>query len=239
MTNILGLITARGGSKELPRKNVLDLCGKPVIGWSIESALACNQLDRLIVTTEDEEISALSVEYGAEVPFRRPSSLATDDASHLSVVLHALDWLSKNEAYNPSHVVLLQPTSPLRSAKDIQAAIYLSQKEKAESVVSVCQSHHHPSLMYRKEGNVLFPFFSDVAKPGDSKVRRQAQDTAYFVNGAIYLTEVDHLRDKQTFMSEGSLALEMDVDRSLQIDSMLDFRVIEAIMEENLANESG
>ena len=119
MKRILGLVTARGGSKGLPRKNVKTLAGKPLIAWTVEAAMQSTLLDRVIVSTDDEEISRISLENGAEVPFRRPAELAQDNSPHISVVLHALEWLEQQEGYRPDAVCLLQPTSPLNNINEI------------------------------------------------------------------------------------------------------------------------
>ena len=116
---VIGLITARGGSKDIPRKNVKLLAGKPLIAWSIEAALRSRGLSRLIVSTDDEEIAEVSAKWGAEVPFIRPAELATDDSPHIEAVKHAIDWLLENENAYPDYIMTLQPTSPLRSSSDI------------------------------------------------------------------------------------------------------------------------
>lgn len=134
---VVGLVTARGGSQRLPRKNVLPLAGKPMIAWTIEAALQSEALTRVIVSTDDEEIARVSREYGAEVPFSRPTELAEADSDHVAVVEHALDWLAEHEGVQPDWVLLLQPTSPLRTAEDIDACVALARESAAPAVVSV------------------------------------------------------------------------------------------------------
>ena len=121
--DIIGLITARGGSKGIDRKNLVEICGKPLIQWTIETALNSNEFERVIVSTDDEEIAEVSLKLGAEVPFMRPYKFSTDKASHSDTIFHALEWLYKNEGYNPGQIMLLQPTSPLRSIEDIHQSI--------------------------------------------------------------------------------------------------------------------
>jgi CMP-N-acetylneuraminic acid synthetase len=123
MTKIVGLVTARGGSKSIPRKNVLPLAGKPLIAWTIEAALASRGLDQLIVSTDDEEIASVARAYGATVRFMRPAELARDDSPHIDVVRHAIDWLATRGPSEPEYVLTLLPTSPLRTSEDIDAAI--------------------------------------------------------------------------------------------------------------------
>ena len=133
---ILGLIPARGGSKALPHKNIRQFAGKPLIAWTIETALACPMLDRTIVSTDDPEIADVSRHWGAEVPFLRPAELARDDTPGIEPVLHAVRWLGENEGYRPDYVMVLQPTSPLRTTEDIEAAIQLARDRQADGVVS-------------------------------------------------------------------------------------------------------
>ena len=130
---ILGLIPARGGSKGLPRKNIRPLLGKPLIAWTIEQALASEYLDRVVVSTDDEKIAEISRKYGAKVPFMRPKESAADEARRIDVVLHAIDWMEKNDnSYDL--IMLLQPTSPLRTSEDIDKAIKLFISKKADSL---------------------------------------------------------------------------------------------------------
>ncbi len=122
----LGLITARGGSKGLLRKNIRELAGKPLIAWTIEVSRKCRSLSRVVVSTEDQEIAEVAREYGAEVPFMRPDDLASDHASHISVVRHAVEWLKQHDEWSPDYAVTLLPTCPLRAAEDIDGAIDLA-----------------------------------------------------------------------------------------------------------------
>ena len=131
--SIVCIITARGGSKSIPRKNVLPLGGKPVIAWSIEAALQSPSVSRVIVSTDDEEIAEVSREWGAEVPFMRPAELAGDDTPHLAVMLHAIRWLESDQGTLPEFILLLQPTSPLRTSEDIEAAVRIAVEQNADS----------------------------------------------------------------------------------------------------------
>ena len=140
---ILGLIPARGGSKGLPRKNIKLLLGKPLIAWTIEQALASKYLDKVVVSTDDEEIAKISKKYGAEVPFIRPKELATDKTKGIDVVLHTIRWMEENgKSYD--FLMLLQSTSPLRTFEDMDKAIELLFLKKAKAIVSVCEVEHHP-----------------------------------------------------------------------------------------------
>ena len=161
--NVLALITARGGSKTIPRKNLAPLAGKPLIAWTLDVVCGCSGLDRVVVSADDEEIAAVARQHGAETPFLRPPDLARDESTSMEAVLHALHWLDEHEGYRPHYVMLLQPTSPFRASEDIQKAIALAREKSADSVVSVCSvHHHHPSrLMGINPGGTLEPH--DVA----------------------------------------------------------------------------
>ncbi|MBC8555357.1 MAG: acylneuraminate cytidylyltransferase family protein, partial [Candidatus Brocadiales bacterium] len=140
---ILAIIPARGGSKRLPRKNILDLAGKPPIAWSIEAALGSKYIDRVIVSTDDEEIAGISRKYGADVPFMRPNKLATDESSSVDVVLHVINTL-KEKGRESEYIMLLQPTSPLRTMENIDEAVELLQSSSSDAVISVCEAEHSP-----------------------------------------------------------------------------------------------
>ena len=132
MAGIVGLITARGGSKGVPRKNIQVLAGKPLIAWTIEAALQSQELDRVIVSTDDREIASISRRFGAEVPFIRPLELALDASSHVDVILHAIDWLAENEQYDTKYITLLQPTSPLPNCRRYRWCDSICQRDKCE-----------------------------------------------------------------------------------------------------------
>jgi len=232
MSEIVGLITARGGSKSIPRKNLKMLAGKPLIAWTIEAALQSPSLDRVIVSTDDVEIAEVSRQWGAEVPFIRPAELAQDDSSHVSVVVHTVRWLESYQGTRPNYLVLLQPTSPLRTAEDIEAAVQVAFKKKADSVVSVSETHHHPYLMKRiMEDGILADFMSGVPQPGSRSIRRQDLPPVYSVNGAIYLTQCELLLNSQTLLSPRTFPYIMPPQRSLQVDDLWDFYLIHLIME--------
>ena len=141
---VLAVIPARGGSKRLPRKNCLLLQGKPLIVYSIEAAKESVYIDEVVVSTDDEEIASLARQAGASVPFLRPAELSTDEASSVDVVAHALNYYQVNEKKLFDYVVLLQPTSPLRTAAHINQALELLKEKKADAIVSVCEAEHSP-----------------------------------------------------------------------------------------------
>ena len=224
----VGFIPARGGSKRLPRKNLLPLAGKPLIAWTIEAALNSRQLHRVIVSTDDEEIASVARKYGAEVPFMRPAELASDTATGLDAILHALRTLEANGEHF-DYLVNLQPTSPLRSSDDIDRAVALLLGRQADAVISVCPSDHPPEW-----ANTL-PADGSLAKffrPGIRNIRSQDLPMTYRLNGAIYIYQCARLLCSCSLeMDDNSYAYIMPRERSVDIDTALDFRVAEAILE--------
>ena len=233
MTDVLGLITARGGSKGIPRKNVLPLAGKPLIAWTIEAARDSTTVARTIVSTDDDEIADVCRGWGAEVPFIRPRELAQDDSSHLAVVLHALEWVESDEGSRPSYVLLLQPTSPLRTAEDVDAAVTLAEDKEADGVLGVTAVRAHP-YQFREIAvdGTLMEFIADSPPPGTGQTRRQAFPAVYTVNGAIYLTRGDVLVEEKTFQPRRTFPYIMPSSRSLEIDEPWDMRVANLILED-------
>jgi CMP-N,N'-diacetyllegionaminic acid synthase len=230
MTNIVALVTARGGSKGIPGKNVASVGGKPLIAWSIEAALGSSRVQRTLVSTDDPQIAEVSRNAGAEVPFLRPPELARDNSSHLSVVLHTLDWLADNDDCHPDYLLLLQPTSPLRTSADIDAAVDLAEKHDADSVVSVCAAHNHPYLVKQvTSAGVLADFLSVDRK---AYLRRQDLPGAYALNGALYIIRPSVLRQQQTFLPERTFPYVMPAERSLDIDDPWDLHLVRLVMED-------
>lgn len=229
MNEIIGLITARSGSKSIPGKNIKLLSGKPLIAWTIEVAKKCRGLKRIIMSTDDEKIAAIARELGAEVPFIRPSELARDDSSSISAVLHAIHWMEINEGYCPDYVMLLQPTSPFRTVEDIQQCIELARKHRAVAVASVCEAVHHPYDCKRVlDDKTLVEFIStDVVY-----LRRQDFPPVYALNGAIYLCQRTTLLRDETFFPEKTIAYIMPEERSIDIDTLWDWHMAELIMKE-------
>lgn len=196
MPKVLGIITARGGSKGIPGKNIKPLIGKPLIAYTIEAAQQANVFDRLIVSTDDEHIAAVARQYGCDVPFIRPQELAQDRTPHLPVLQHAVTWLKDNENYLPEYVMTLQPTSPLRQSFHIKEAVELIVKTGADSVLSVAPIHEHfvphKSMVIGKDG-MLMLFSGDPVRKRTN--RRQDLSAAYWSVGAIYLFKTNLMFD--------------------------------------------
>jgi CMP-N,N'-diacetyllegionaminic acid synthase len=219
-------VPARGGSKGLPGKNTRLLCGRPLIQWSIDTALACEDVDAVVVSTDDDQIAAVAAAAGAEVPFIRPPSLAVDTASSIDVTMHALNYLESNGRYFDI-VLLLEPTSPLRAVVDIQAAIERIVVSKASAIVSVCRAETtHPSFMFRiTERERLEPYMPIWP----SGMRRQELEPLYYPDGTLYGSTVGSLKKKRSFIHEDTLVYEISKWKALEIDDIDDFELVEAI----------
>ena len=224
----LAIIPARGGSKRLPRKNILDLCGKPLIAYTIEAALKSKYIDKVIVSSDDDEILNISLNFGAET-IKRPVELASDTATTFDAIKHAIDNFEKYE-----YIVLLQPTSPLRDAKHIDEAIQLLEKKKADAIVSVCEMEHSPlwSNTLPKDGNM-----NNFLKDEILNKRSQDLEKYYRLNGAIYICKTEKLlENKGFFLKDNIFAYKMDREHSVDIDEKIDFSIAQILMSENLKN---
>ncbi len=228
MTEILGLIPARGGSKGVPRKNIVEVAGKPLIAWTIETALACHSIGRVLVSTDDEEIAGIAGQYGAEVPFLRPTEFAQDDTTDLPVYQHALEWLAKNEDYHPKIVVWLRPTAPLRRGQDIEAAIQLLIDTQGDWVRSVCAAEHHPYWMKRIEGDQkLLPFVEGIDETGF--LRRQLLPPVFRLNGVVDVTWAKTVQAGNLYSGDVR-GYEMPLERSLDIDNKVDLAMMDMML---------
>lgn len=226
---VLALITARGGSKTIPRKNVLPIAGHPLIAWTIQAAHESGVCERVVVSTDDSEIADVARRYRAEVPFLRPTAIAGDGSAHIEAALHALSWFEKEEGYRPAYLLLLQPTCPLRTGADIRAAVDLRTTTRSPSVVSVCEASAHPALCYRiaEEGGLV----PCIANPANAYLRRQDLSPTYALNGALYLNDREVLIRERTFVPPDAVPYIMPPDRSWDIDTPFDWRVAEFLMQ--------
>lgn len=227
---ILALILARGGSKGIPGKNIKKLSGKPLISYTIEAAKKSKYINKIIVSTDDEEIASVALDYGAEVPFIRPDKLATDTAGSNDAIIHALDFLKEKENYKPDYVLNLQPTSPLREAEDIDKAIdiFIQNEDDYESLVSVCESFENPFWMQKIEDNKLTSLMDSF----DNYNRRQELPKVYQLNGAIYLSTYKLLMEYKSFYTDKIYPFIMEKEKSIDIDNKLDWKLAEILMEE-------
>ncbi|WP_250868560.1 cytidylyltransferase domain-containing protein [Methanococcoides seepicolus] len=218
----IAIIPARGGSKGIPRKNIKELCGKPLIGHIIETALNVKEIDRVIVSTEDAEIAEVAQKFGAEVPFIRPEELARDETPTLPVLQHTIKYLEENENYNPDIVVLLYTTSPLLNHERIFEGIKLLKEGNFDSVLSVVEDRGH--YWIEKESNYerLYPI---------QLKNRQLTKSLFKENGAIYICKRDLLMEENTIVGENVGFLVMEERESVDIDEPLDFEITEILMK--------
>lgn len=225
--NCIALITARGGSKRLPEKNIRVFAGRPLIHWSCEAASAARTVRRTIVSTDSANIASAALASGAEVPFMRPAELSEDTSSHYDVIAHALDWIEANEGALPDFLCLLQPTSPLRTGVDIDGTVQLAVDTGADSSLSMSAVNVHPELMYRrsKDGS-----FSRFLPPVDGYRRGQDMEPLFHVNGAVYVVRPETFRRRHTVVSSDALGYIMPPNRSADIDDEMDFVSAEALM---------
>jgi CMP-N,N'-diacetyllegionaminic acid synthase len=224
---LLALIPARGGSKGIPRKNIRPFCGKPLLQWSIDVALAAPSVDRVVVSTDDPEIEAVALAGGAEVPFLRPAELASDTASGIAPVLHALEQLP--EVHD---LLLRQPTSPLRLVEDVDAIVALRREAGREAAVSVTPSSKHPAWMFGLSSQQLL----EPLLPATEAACRQQLPPAYALNGALYLASREFLEREHSFLTADTLGYVMPPERSMDIDSPLDWQWGEFLMQQQGMN---
>ena len=237
LPNILAVIPARGGSKGVPRKNIRAVCGKPLIAYTIQTALAAEHLfRRILVSTDDPEIAELCRRYGAEVPFLRPADLANDKAPMIPVLQHAVRFAEEDANILFDWICLLQPTEPFRTVGDIEQALSLALKGECDSVISVVQVYSvHPILMKRIHADCLIPY---CIEEQEGTRRQDYQPPAYMRNGAIYLTRRDVLMKRSSIWGDVIRPYIMPPERSVGVDSELDLKLVQLLMQERLEAQS-
>ncbi|MCM3596562.1 acylneuraminate cytidylyltransferase family protein [Metabacillus idriensis] len=227
---ILAIIPARGGSKGVPGKNIRPLAGKPLLAWTIEEAKKSRYIDRLVLSSEDSEIIEAARKYGCDVPFIRPKKLALDQSSNAEVILHSLQHL---DGYD--WVMQLQPTSPFRSANDIDQCIEYCIKKKADACLSVTETEKSPFWMYFMDQEAKLKKVIDSNKIA---MNRQELPDVFSVNGAIYLAKCNWFKRNKSFLSKETIGFKMPKERSLDIDTEWDFRLAALIKnDQNLGEE--
>lgn len=219
--NIICIIPARGGSKGIPKKNLQELEGKPLLYWSIKVAQLSGVVDRILVSTDDQEIASLAQSLGAEVPFLRPNHLALDHVHSVYVVIHLLNWIESQENKTPEGLLMLLPTSPLRRPQDIQNAVKLFREYKAKSVVSVTElGKYLTNLRYLRSGQLEI-----VDSNENLNAQRQGLEEIYAVNGSIFLARPKDLQKEQTFHMKGTRGYVMPMLNSIDINSPEDLNL--------------
>ena len=221
---MIAIIPARGGSKGLPGKNIKEMCDKPLIAYTIEAALKSKSIDHVILSTDDEEIAAVAKKYGAEVPFMRPAELASDTAMAVDNYIYTIGRLEKEWNTKIDSFVVLQPTSPLRIAEDIDGAVELFNARNADSVVTYVKEAH-PIFWHKKidENNKLEDIFEGTI------ANRQELPITYYPNGAVYVFSTEMIRQKK-YYTDKSYAYIMPRERSMYIDFSDDLKYVEFLM---------
>lgn len=222
--SIVAIIPARGGSKGIPKKNIKILGKKPLIAHTIEEALKSKYLNHVFVSTEDPKIAEISLKYGSEV-IERPSDLSEDTSKTADVIVHAIEHL-ETKGIHPEIVVLLQPTSPFRTAEDIDAAIKLFMDNVCDSVISVCEPDHSPFWCFTFNGGYIQPLFD---KKYDN-TRRQDLPSVFIPNGAIYVSTPEFIQKFDGFNGNKVIPYCMPPERSIDIDKPIDFTIAEVLM---------
>lgn len=219
---VLAIIPARGGSKGVPRKNIRNLVGKPLIAWTIVAAKKSAYIDRLILSSDDPEIIDVAKHWGCEAPFVRPADLARDDTPGIDPILHALKELPGYD-----YVVVLQPTSPLRTGEDIDGCIACCEEKLATACVSVTEPAHHPQWMFTlNDAEVLLPISEQRG------IRRQDLPAVYALNGAVYVAQTAWLFEARNFLGEGAHGYVMPSSRSIDIDTEQDIAFAACLLQQ-------
>ena len=227
--HILGLTLARGGSKSVPRKNIKPIAGLPLIGYTITEALKSKFITRYIVSTDDEEIQQVAIQCGAEAPFLRPSEFSTDEASSVSAMQHAVDWVERQEGVEYDYIVELMCTNPMKTVEDIDASIEKLISTKADSVIAVHQlEDHHPARIKK----IIDDKITDFCIPEIPESRRQdLKPEAYIRSGSIYALKRDHLMiEGKRYGSDNSRPYILPQERAVNIDTEVDFMIAELML---------
>jgi CMP-N,N'-diacetyllegionaminic acid synthase len=228
----LAIVTARSGSKRLPGKNVRELGGKPLFVWSVLAGLASPEIERTIVSTDSAEYQRLAIEAGADCPWLRDPTLAADDSSSADVVKEVLDRLG-HEAHQYRGLVLLQPTSPLRTAEDIAGALALFESRNAPAVVSVSEAECSPAWIGQLLPNLVMDDFVPKKFLG---VRSQDLGVWYRLNGAIYVIGIDEFYRERGFMPRGTVGFVIPRERAIDVDTEFDFNLASLLMIQQKGN---
>jgi CMP-N-acetylneuraminic acid synthetase len=237
MSEVLALIPARGGSKSIPRKNIRSFAGHPLIAYSIAAGLASELVSRVVVSTDDEEIARIALQYGAQTPFLRPAELSQDHTADLPVFQHALEWLDENEGYRPEIVVQLRPTSPFRRVSHIDQAIYrLLERPEADSVRTVCMPFQNPFKMWRIRPDgfmqlLLGASLLGAEYPEPYNMPRQLLPEVFWQTGYVDVAWADTILNKASMTGQRILPLVIDPSEWIDIDSPDDWRRAERLLE--------
>ena len=221
---MIAIIPARSGSKGLPGKNIKELNGDPLIAYTIKAAISCEEISRIIVSTDCSEIARVAISYGAEVPFLRPKELSTDESIAIDAYIYTLKRLEETESISFSDVIILQPTSPLRSTDNIKEAIRLYWSKSCKSLISMVESNHPPRWLLDLDKNMKI-----LSTRLNSFKNRQEEPKKFIPNGAIFIVKKDLLMERKLYAID-SYAYVMSRRNSIDIDDMVDFKLAQVLM---------
>ena len=234
---ILFVIIARGGSKGVPRKNITMVGNLPLIAYKIISVKKCKYSYRLIVSTDDDEIANVARQYGAEVPFMRPDYLASDTASSMDVVDHAIKWIETNDTNKYDYVCMLEPSSPFLTGEDLNNALDLLISKDADTLLGMKEVEVSRKFIHTLDANGGLSLFYEEIK-SMTTIRRQDQQPEYTMNGCIYAAKWDYFKEKHLFHSVNSVPYIMPVEKSIEVDSMIDLEYARFVIEKGLVDIS-
>lgn len=235
---VLFIITARGGSKGVPHKNIKEIDKIPLVAYKIIAAQRCNcTKKRIIVSTDDHEIEEISKKYGAEVPFIRPNYLAQDDSSSMDVINHALSWVDKNDVETYDYICVLEPSSPFATGQDLQDAFLKLQDTNADTLLGMKETEVNTCFIDELDADGgLSAFYEKIKNIKDT--RRQAQTKQYTMNGCMYIAKMDYFRKNSIFHSIHSIPYIMPAETSIEIDNMLDYYFACFLVEKGIIDTS-
>jgi N-acylneuraminate cytidylyltransferase/CMP-N,N'-diacetyllegionaminic acid synthase len=228
MKKILGIILARGGSKGIKDKNIVKFGNKPLIKWTFDTAKKSKKISRLILSTDSKKIASIAKKNKIEVPFLRPKKFAGDNSKSIDAIEHAINFFKKQKVYF-DYIVLLEPTSPLRTTIDINKSIDLIIRNKADSLVSICKVDEiNPSFLFKKKNKKLQPLEKKIS----NHLRRQDVEPIYFLEGTIYISKTDVLFKKRSFCNSNTIGFEVPKWKSLEIDDKYDLEIGNSILKQ-------
>jgi len=242
MTNVLGIITARGGSSRVPRKNIKDFLGKPLMAWSIEVGKESGVLDRFILSTEDEEIADVGRSLGVEVPFLRPAEFAQDASSSFDPVKHAYEWMRDNSGFDASSIILLEPPAPGRQPSHIREVVERIGRDDVDSVLGITElsSQYHPEKIVKKDTENMLMRYHDGKLIRESIKRSQEFSKLYFPNASIYAFKpANFYKDPPSLWGDRVYGYEMEAKYAFDIDTPDDWVIAEIKMRRLLDEKAG
>lgn len=232
--NIIALIPARGGSKGVKNKNIRELNGKPLIQYTVEAALNCKSINRVIVSTNDKEIATIAKNLGADVPFLRPEEIATDNTPDRPVMTHLVNWLMENEGFSPSFLVYLRPTTPFKTSKLIDSCIkkIIANKEATSlRTVTKAEGVYHPYWMYKSEEGALKSFIEGISIK--DYYQRQLLPDCYRLNGVVDILKPEIFMKNEDIYGNNIFHFETNEEQSLDIDTEFDFQLAEFLFSKS------